>query len=152
MKPSRWLLLFSTAGYSSPGQCALSRPLEADGDTDEVPSSSLEPFRTKNSSRMSKRQKTRCLLMTGWLRDSRTTFQLILHLLVPRISWITLGKMPMRLCRACSAAAFFCFSVLAGLGTAGNTPPGQMDSCSNWRYWTQRWVQVRFTTCTSSHL
>lgn len=59
--PCQWLLLSSTAGYSSPAQWALSRSLEADGDTDEVPSSSLEPFRTKNSSRMSKRQKTRCL-------------------------------------------------------------------------------------------
>lgn len=63
-----------------------------------------------------------------------------------------LGKIPIRLCRACSAVAFFCSSVLGGLGTAGRTPPGQMDSWSNWRYWTQRWVQVRVTICTSSHL
>ena len=63
-----------------------------------------------------------------------------------------LGKIPIRLCRACSAAAFFCSSVLAGLGISGRTPPGQMDSCSSWRYCTQRWVQVRLTTWTSSHL
>lgn len=70
IRPCLWLPLSCSAGYSSSAQCAevpaCSRPLEADGAAAAVSSSSLESFRTKSSSRMSKRQKTRCL---KWRED-----------------------------------------------------------------------------------
>lgn len=38
------------------------------------------------------------------------------------------GRIPIRLCKACSSAATFCSWVLTGRGHFGKTPPGQMDS------------------------